>query len=244
MRNQRGTRTVYVMMKTSAAVLPSRVTNMRRTTLIGVWLSVGGLMASCSMFPRTPLATPGPPGTAGVSDLRIFDEGGLTFSYPATWNELHFPVNGSFSHLIATLATVSVPVPCATTVDPSFTTIDCHDRFQLTPDSLVVEISEGGSPGFDISRLPAGAIAMRVDGQPAYVENLTADDPEVGADVIRTWTLSNPGAVDNFFSINASIRGPDLGPIEDQLTALIASLRYDPPVPRSSGATQIPAPSP
>jgi len=226
--------------------------HMRRTPSIGLWLSVVGLVASCSLFVRTPLVTPGPAGSADAVDLRTFDEGGLAFSYPAAWQELHFLVNGSFSSLIADLATVSVPVPCATTVDPSFTTIACKDRFELTPDSLVVEISAGGSPGFDITRLPAGATAITVDGQPGYVQDLTAknitpDDPQVGADLIRTWVFSNPGAPDNFFRIDAFIRGPDLGPIEDQLAALVASLRYDPPAPASpqtSGVTQTPGSSP
>jgi hypothetical protein len=220
---------------------------MRRTTSIGLWLGVVGLAASCSLFARTPLVTPGPAGSSGASDLRTFDEGGLTFTYPAAWHELHFSVDGSFSHLIATLATVSVPVPCATTVDPSFTTIECRDRYHLTPDSLVVDVTAGGSPGFDIARLPAGAVALRVDGQPGYVQdltakNLTADDPQVGADLIRTWVLPSPGVPDNFFRIDAFIRGPDLGPIEDQLDAMITSLRYDPPVvPLPSGSAAMAA---
>jgi hypothetical protein len=82
--------------------------------------------------------------------------------------------------------------------------------------------------------LPAGAIALRVDGQPAYVrdatqKDLTSCDPAVGADVLRIWTLANPGTVGNFYEIDAFVRGPDLGPIENQLMALVASLRYDPP---------------
>jgi len=47
--------------------------------------------------------------------------------------------------------------------------------------------------------------------------------------LIRTWTITNPGALDNGFEIDAYLRGPNLGPIESQLGALVASLRYDPP---------------
>jgi hypothetical protein len=52
-----------------------------------------------------------------------------------------------------------------------------------------------------------------------------------------TWTLSRPGSVDNFYTIRATLRGPDAGPLQVQVEALIASLRYDPPVvPLPSGA--------
>src|ERR1035437_9975101 len=101
-----------------------RGTTMRRTTSIGLWLGMVGFVASCSLFPRTPLVTPGPAGSAGAGDLRTFDEGGLTFTYPAAWHALHFSVNGSFSSLIATLATVDVPEPCATTEVSGGTEID------------------------------------------------------------------------------------------------------------------------
>lgn len=115
----------------------------------------------------TPNVTPGPPSSPGIDDLRTFDEGGLAFAYPAAWQELHFSVESSFSHLIAVLATVPVPDPCVTTVTPSFTEIACQARFQLVPDSLVVKVQEGGMPGFDISHVPEGASPITVDGQPA-----------------------------------------------------------------------------
>lgn len=212
---------------------------MRRRSLIALWLSVAGLVAGCALLSRTSQVTPGPPSSSSASDLRTFDEGGLTFAYPLAWQELHFTVDSSFSHLIAVLATVPVPNPCATTVTESFTEIACQAHFQLVPDSLVVQVQEGGMPGFDISHVPDGASPINVDGQPAYVRDttgpsLTSDEPAVGADLVRTWTLTNPGALDNYYEIDAFIRGPDLGPIEGQLASLLASVRYDPPAPQIS----------
>lgn len=223
---------------------------MGRRSSIGLWISVVSLVAACDLLSATPQVTPGPPSGPGIGDLRTLDEGGLAFAYPAAWQELHFSVESSFSHLIAVLATVPVPDPCATSVTPSFTEIACQARFQLVPDSLVVQVQEGGMPGFDISHVPDGASPITVDGQPAYVRDtsgqaLTSDQPGVGADLVRTWTLSNPGALDNYFEIDAFIRGPDLGLIEDQLTSLLASLRYDPPAtpaPVASGG-QISSPA-
>jgi len=219
----------------------------KRLRRIGLWLCAVGLVASCSWLSATPHITRGPAAVSPPpSGLRTFDEGGLTFAYPTAWQELHFSVDSSFSHLIADLATVDVPEPCATTEDSVGTRIDCQDRFHLSPDSLVVQVVSGGSPGFDILRTPAGATALTVDHLPAYMQELAPDDPAVGADTSLVWTLSNPGAEGNFYMISALVRGPDLGPIKAQLQALIASLRYDPPVapsPQPSGASATPGPT-
>jgi hypothetical protein len=96
--------------------------------------------------------------------------------------------------------------------------------------------------GFDIlEKRPAGATSMTVGGLPAYLEESIPVDPAVGADVSLTWTLSMPGSVDNFYTISALIRGPDVGPLKGQLRALVASLPYDPPVvplPTARGAPE------
>jgi hypothetical protein len=213
---------------------------MRRTTSIWLWLGVSGLLASCSMFSRTPLVTPGPAGSTDPGVLRTFDEGGLTFTYPVAWHELHFTVDSSFSHLITDLATVEVPVPCATTVTPSFTEIACADRYQLVPNSLVVSVSSGGMPGFDIlGRRPVGATPLTVGGLPAYFESAPATAP---AEASLVWTISSPGLVDNFYQVQADLRGPGLDQMRGQLEAMIKSLRYDPPfVPLPSGSTAMTA---
>lgn len=212
---------------------------MRRRTSISTWVAAAGLVASCSFVPRTPLATPGPPSSSPAGDLTTFDENGITFAYPAAWREFHYSVTSSFSSVIAYLATVNVPEPCVTTVDPSFTTIDCADRFVLTPGSLVVTVSSNGTPTFDITTTrPAGATALTVDGLPAYRETVSTDSADVGL----RWTISRPGSVDNFYSVDAQMRGPGLIEMQAQLDALIASLRYDPPVtPLPSGAAPMAA---
>ncbi len=190
------------------------------------------LLAACSLLPtRTPLVTPGPAASGTpASSLHTFDAGGLTFAYPADWREFHYDVRSTMSSSIAFLATVPVPEPCrSTTGGAGLTGTECKDRFQLTADSLVVSISTVGMPGFDITRLPAGATALRIDGQPAYVQEFTPEEPSVGADQEWIWTMSLPAAPGDAYTIVALIRGPDLAPIKTQLDALVASLRYDPP---------------
>jgi hypothetical protein len=174
--------------------------------------------------------------------MRTFDEDGLIFDHPAAWREFHHPFFSTMSNSIADLATVDVPEPCATSAVSGGTQVECADRFRLTPNSLVVHVMGNGNPAFDILKnRPAGATPLTVGGLPAYLEETAPVDNAVGADVSLTWTLSRPGFVDNFYTISALIRGPDLGPMRDQLGALIASLRYDPPVvllPHASGAPQ------
>jgi hypothetical protein len=121
--------------------------------LIALAVSTGGLRPQ-----------PSQPSSSGA--LAHFDAEGLAFDYPATWREFHYQVDSSFSHVIAYLATVDVPVPCQTILHSASTEIDCADRYSLAPDSLVVSITANGWPGFSISNLPAGALPLTVGGRP------------------------------------------------------------------------------
>jgi hypothetical protein len=205
----------------------------RPWTATWLWLLCVGVLASCTAGPPTLALTPGPPAADNVSDgLATFREGGLVFSYPAAWRIFHHAATSSFSSSIADLATIDVPEPCATTHDAVGTTIACADRFRLGPDTIVVHVTANGFPGFNILQKPPGAAALNVDDLPAYLESGRPDDPAVGADQSLLWTLSRPASVDNFFRIQALVRGPNLGVLTGQLRALIASIRYDPPVSR------------
>ena len=101
------------------------------------------------------------------------------------------------------------------------------NRYQLAPGTLVVSISGNGTPTFDMTASrPAGSTALTVDGLPAYLETVSAP----GADLDLRWTISRPGSVDNFYLVDAQVRGPGTETMRAQLEALITSLRFDPPV--------------
>jgi hypothetical protein len=188
---------------------------------------LGPAAPAATSGPSVAAGTASPPASAAAADLRTFDEGGLAFAYPAAWHEFHYVMTSSFSNQIAYLATVDIPEPCTTTVDPSFTTTQCANRYQLTPGTLVVSISGGGSPGFDMTASrPAGSTALTIGGLPAYLETISTP----AADQELRWTLSSSGLVDNFYSLDAQMRGPGIEAMRAQLEALIASVRYDPPV--------------
>jgi hypothetical protein len=190
--------------------------------LAALALSTGGLSPQQSR-----------PPSAGA--LTHFDEQGLSFDYPATWREFHYQMDSSFSHLIAYLATVDVPVPCQTILRSDSTEIDCADRYSLAPDTLAVAITSNGQPGFRISNHPDGVLPLTIGGLPAY---LTVTKPS-GDTLSLVWTLSRPdGPSDNYYQIAATVRGPTADTLRAQLEALIASVEYDPPVTAS-----LPAPS-
>jgi hypothetical protein len=60
-------------------------------------------------------------------------------------------------------------------------------------------------------------------------------DSLVGADLVLCWTLQRPPVNDNFYTLVAVVRGPHLGPMEDEMRALIASVHMEKPaVPQPS----------
>lgn len=187
-----------------------------------------------------PQPSPSPVGSAPSGSVAL-DEGGLALEYPAAWRVFHYEEMSSFSHLIAYLATVDVPTPCVTSPVAGGTQIECAYRFHLDPDTLVVDVEGNGWPGFDIlGHRPDGATLMTIGGLPAYVETIPAP-PSVGADTAMRWTISRPGMVDNYFTITAMIRGPDIDRLKGEVEAMVSSLRYDPPVvplPTGSAAAE------
>lgn len=180
-------------------------------------------LAACVGSPST-ASVAGTPLPAGFA---TFHESGLVFEYPAAWRVFHYSEVSSFSNLIAYLATVDVPDPCTRSANET----SCSSNYRLDPDSLVVTVRNNGNPTFDILQgRPPGAQAMTIGGLPAYVEPESAQVLGSGADVGVVWTLSMPGSVDNFYTISADIRGPDTARLRGEVDALVASVRYDPPV--------------
>jgi hypothetical protein len=196
---------------------------MSRRRILGL-LCAAVVAGSCGSAPP-PSA---PPPTTASSGFRTFHEGGLAFVYPAGWFEFHYQVVSMFSISIADLATVGVPEPCLGRPGGVGTETVCADRFRLTPNTLVVHVNAAGFPGFDIVRSrPTGATAIVVGGRPAFVQRSPLDYQATGADEVISWTVSRPDTPDNSYQIDAFIRGPDAGRLEDQVQQMIASLQFD-----------------
>jgi photosystem II stability/assembly factor-like uncharacterized protein len=180
-----------------------------------------------------PSATPSAPGV----ELARYDTGAFSFAYPAVWRTFAYHVESSFSHTLVYLATVAVPEPCQTTQASGLTRVACQNRWTLGPDDVVVVVSAGGRPGFDIANVPPGAATLTVDGQPGFAQKGTAPT----GDPTWTWTFADPGVPNNFFTVAATYRGPDTGRLSDELFALVTSIRFDRPAVASPSPTASPA---
>jgi hypothetical protein len=184
-------------------------------------------LVACLLPALAACAGPGPEAASPGSGLARFDDQGLIFDYPASWRPFRYEMVSSFSNLIVYLATVDVPDPCTRTAN----SVSCGQSYRLVPDSIVVAVNGVGFPGFNmLDGPPPGARALEVDGLPAYVEQLAPADRATGADMTVRWTIARPGSVDNVFTIQADIRGPDVAGQLLQVEGLVKSLRHDPPV--------------
>jgi hypothetical protein len=173
-------------------------------------------------------ARSGGPGTAGPAtpvQLAHFNEEGLVFDYPADWQVYRYEMVTSFSDLIAYLATVPVRNPCTRTTTSESTTVSCNvvGSYAMEPDSLVVRIERWGNPVIstvlDLD-IPGGQLTT-VAGLPAI---------RIDSGTRIEWKLSMPGITNNWYEIHADLQGPDLDRLRAQVEAMVASLRYNPPV--------------
>jgi hypothetical protein len=212
------------------------------------WLVLLVLLAGCALGPNqsptsppTVSGLPAPSGspTDSASATRAFAEGGLQMDYPAAWREFHYEVISSFSNVIAYLGTVEMQDPCTRTA----TSITCDNGFHLPPGGIVVVVEDRGFPGYDILTNPMDegrGVLLRVAGLPAR-RALTGPNQATGADQVLVWWISKPGSVDNYYSVTAYLRGPDVVVETAQVDAMVTGLRYDQPVgplPTAGGSAQ------
>ena len=191
---------------------------------------------SPSVGSSAPAVTPGPNPSPPAEGLQAFDEAGITFAYPASWREYHVTSNTSMVSQFAELATGNIPSLCTANTEPSPSGSACPDVEQLPPGSMTVSISNAAELGWAPAlNRPPGTTALTVDGLPAY----SRTPPSPSADLTLEWAISRPDSLDNYYMIDALLQGPGLDQMRQQLSALVASLRYDPPVillPTGAGA--------
>ncbi len=188
------------------------------TTVVGVGLLVTG---------RLPL-----PGAVSARD-GSFHGGGLSFQYPKEWKVYPSSMVGTMGSVFAVMGTSDVG-GCngILGIDPN-----CGFATPLGPGTLRVVVGTGAMPGFSIlDHEPPGGWQLFVDGLPAYVEE-TGPNSADASDLSLSWTIARPGSLDNFYTLEAALRGPGVEEMRAQLNALVASIRFDEqPVPLPTGA--------
>jgi len=183
------------------------------------------------------LRTPGPPApdpsiTSGAqmgsvapheaSPPNAQSLGGISVELPVGWRVEKRPAIASTSSLLGYLTMVDVGEPCS--LNGSTETCDLAP-YKLDEDTAVITVRTGGSPGSDpIASPPTGALAMTIDGMPAYRFEEASQDSE--ADRVVTWVVATPGTIRSYYSLRAEVRGPSLSALTSVVDDIVGSLRF------------------
>lgn len=171
--------------------------------------------------------------------LAHFDRDGLAFDYPASW---HATVSGLNMHYITILDYIGTGSGLATcsaiTPGPSdkfLSGMECGSNISVGPGQVVVTLSRSDGPPrpgpidpIDPSGISVGEKYVTVGGLPAIFSDTTAQS--LPSTQVLNWTLSVPGQLISRYLIAAEIKGPGADALRAQVDALVATIRYDPPV--------------
>ena len=192
-------------------------------------IAVAGLILLASAHPWT-----GASGALGKTSDGHFDRDGLAFDYPANWG---LSVSG-YQMRESTALDFLGNMPALPVCTPGESMMGANCGVDVGPGTgqiLVLILLQEGPPTLhddpinpaDPSGLYGSQTYVTVGGLPAIFE-----DQGGGSDAeTLTWTLSVPDQLTQWYSVRAEIRAPELDQMRAQVLALVASIRYDPPVP-------------
>ena len=163
-----------------------------------------------------PAATTGPAAaTANFSAM------GVAFRYPAAWRSRTWSDDvSSFTGSIVYLSTLRQHDPCSVTTSPGRITTVCGDPVgKLPPGGVLVRWNADGFPNWN---MPEANTA--IGGRPA-TETRTSGGWCATLGGTETITIIIPRASDNWYQMDACLRGPDLAHDEAQISAMLGSVR-------------------
>lgn len=187
---------------------------LRRVLTLAAVSAVLAPASACGGGSRRPASDAPPPAT--------FANSYLSFRHPAAWTAYPFRWSGELHFRpMLYLSTQPVRNPCRTRDE----TVSCTwpvDR--LRPAGVLVQLENRGFPGWSLAEAPG--TELRVGGRPAK-RQIDSDGAcrTIGGDVTIEVAVASP-MPDNWTELTACLRGPQLGPNERQLEALLTSLRF------------------
>ena len=176
--------------------------------------------------------------TAAPTGLAHFDRDGLAFDYPAAWTAT---TSGQNMHYVTVLDFIGTGSGLATCVpvtpgpsDQFISGTNCGANVTVGAGQVVVELMRQDGPPrpgpinpSDPSGLDPTSKYVTVGGLPAiFTDGRLTDSP-----VTLDWTLSFPGELTSRYQIHVEMKAPGLDEMRAQVEALVASVKYDPPVP-------------
>jgi hypothetical protein len=183
----------------------------RLTTLLARMLLTAVVVTSCTASRSVFLpALPAP--------LLSFHGGGISFRYPATWMANRYNYVSSFTTAIVYLSNDPLHPPCHGG--------SCGAPIsQLDPDGVLLTWTENGSPSWTCQQ--AKGTAISVGGHRATIQ---IDHPgtcgRIGGDESISIVVENPSLPDNWWRIDACIRGPDMATAEEQLQSMLRTVQF------------------
>jgi hypothetical protein len=167
-------------------------------------------------------ATPRPsePTTFIQPALRTYDSGPsflhLTFEYPASWTARHYDDQSTMSTAIVFLSDQRMTSPCQDG--------GCGLPLRHLNRGAVLVWTEWGFPDWSFDKDAKGQ-PLTVGGRRARLL-IEPGCHQVGGEVSMKAVVERPQAPDNWYELDACIRGPGVDQVEAQVRALLASTRF------------------
>jgi hypothetical protein len=164
-------------------------------------------------------------GTPQAAVTSGFSAMGLAFRYPGTWRSGTWNDDvSSFSGLIVFLGTSGLHDPCEQTVGAEVTSASCGDPVsEVAPGGVLIRWNENGFPNWHAPRSNT-----KIGGRPA-TETMTAGRWCRTLGGSRTITAVIPqSARDNWYEMDACLRGPGLPAEQAEITAMLKTVRITP----------------
>jgi hypothetical protein len=179
------------------------------------------MLVSASAALVTGCASAGNPQAAVTSG---FSAMGLAFRYPGTWRSGTWNDDvSSFSGLIVFLGTGRLHDPCERTVGAQVTSVSCGDPVsKVAPGAMLVRWDEDGFPNWHAPRSNT-----KIGGRPA-TETVTTGSWCQALGGSRTITAVIPLDSDNWYEMDACLRGPGIPAEQAEITAMLKTVRLTP----------------
>jgi hypothetical protein len=157
--------------------------------------------------------------------LRTFSNGGVSFSFPASWTLYRYQWPPStLRTIIAYLSNEVLHDPC----QPSGSSTTCGQPIdRLGAGGVLVTWTENGSPAWNFKTFKQSeGRHVTIGGRPARLLVETSGRACGSVDADELIEIVIPNGRYNWYEMNACIRGPDVSTAEAQVKAMLHTVQF------------------
>jgi hypothetical protein len=199
-----------------------RLTVMTAVHRLAMTLAVAAMAAALASGCTAPgHARPATATTGRAADTASFSAMGLAFRYPAAWRSGTWSDDvSSFTGPIVYLSTLRQHDPCSVTTSPGSITKVCGDPVGKLPSGgVLVRWNADSFPNWNMAK------ANTTIGGRRATETRTSGSWCATLGGTETITVIIPRASDNWYQMDACLRGPAVAHEEAQISAMLGSVR-------------------